>query len=209
VPPSTSEKDAGQDGPRGSSITVGYPTFALSGDETPARLPNNDRMDLAEVRAEVAAVDALLKIIADRPVDVSDPEWMTKLRARPRPVDEAGVAPEAAAALDALLDAYEAGERDEVREIFRTHRSFRWGATLPPDWTTTAEFRRRLLLVSAHDQGADPRDELMTIWGLCGRARELGIDVEPVLHEVAAMSSGTDHYGFGSMRDLILRGRER
>ena len=79
----------------------------------------------------------------------------------------------------------------------------------PHDWTTAAEFRREVLRLSAVDQGLDARDELMALWATCGRARELGIDVEPVLREVAALSSDVDRYGMGSMQQLIMRGVER
>jgi hypothetical protein len=169
-------------------------------------------MKLVAVRVDAAVIDELLRDIAQRPVDVSDPNWMAKLRQAPPPVEEAGVAAEAAATLEVLLDAYETGDaptREEVRDIFRAYPSFRWAAHLPGQWQSAAEFRRRLVHVSARDQGADPRDELMTIWELCNRARERGIDVEPVLRQVAALSSDVDLYGFGSMQLLIMRGVER
>ncbi|GGO17114.1 hypothetical protein GCM10011576_30690 [Micromonospora parathelypteridis] len=168
-------------------------------------------MDLAAVRVDVAVIDDLLRDIAERPVDLSDPNAMAELRQARPPMEEAGVAAEAAAALDALLDAYETGgspTREEVRDIFRAYPSFRWAAHLPRAWNSEGEFRRRLVHVSAMDQGADPRDELMTIWWLCNRARECGIDVEPVLREVADLSSDADLYGFGSMQMLIMRGLE-
>jgi len=168
-------------------------------------------MSLAAVRAEVALLDDVLAEIAHRPVDVHDPDRAEKLRRGPAPVAEAGVEAEAAAALAALLDAYETGgppAREEVRGIFRAYPSFRWAAHLPAEWESVAEFRRHLIHVSAMDQGADPRDELMRIWWLCNRARGWGIDVEPVLREVAALSSDVDRFGFGSMRLLIMRGLE-
>jgi hypothetical protein len=168
-------------------------------------------MNPAAVRAEIAVIDELLQYLVQRPLDLSDSNWMAKLRRGPEPVEEAGVAPAAAAALEVLLDTYETGgspAREEVRGIFRAYRSFRWAVHLPRDWESAAEFRRRLVHVSAADQGSDPRDELMTIWSLCNRARERGIDVEPVLREVADLSSDADLYGFGSMRTLIMRGLE-
>jgi hypothetical protein len=168
-------------------------------------------MNLAAVRADIAVIDELLRGIARRPIDLSDPDWRAALRRAPAPAQEAGVAAETAAALEALLDAYETGgaeAREQVRGIFRDHPSFRWAARLPAGWESVAEFRRRLVHVSATDQGADPRDELMTIWWLCNRARELGIDVEPVLREVAELSSDADVYEFGSMRTMIMRGVE-
>jgi hypothetical protein len=168
-------------------------------------------MNLAEVRTDVAIIDELLRHIGKRPVDLNDSNWMAKIRQAPPPVEEAGVAAEATAALEVLLDAYESGGppiREEVREVFRAYPSFRWAAHLPREWESVVEFRRWLVHVSAKDQGADPRDELMTIWWLCNRAREQGIDVEPVLREVADLSSDADLYGFGSMRTLIMRGLE-
>ncbi|WP_433227936.1 hypothetical protein ACQP2H_16360 [Micromonospora sp. CA-248260] len=168
-------------------------------------------MNLAVVRADVAVIDDLLRYIAERPVDLNDPNWMAELRQAPPPLEEAGVVAEASAALDALLEAYETGAapaRAEVRDIFRAYPSFRWAAHLPVAWNSVGEFRRRLVHVSAMDQGADPRDELMAIWSLCNRARECAIDVEPVLREVANLSSDADLHGFGSMQMLIMRGLE-
>ncbi|HET8660773.1 MAG TPA: hypothetical protein VFM55_17445 [Micromonosporaceae bacterium] len=169
-------------------------------------------MDLAAVREDIAVMDALLSDIAERPVDLSDQNWLAKLSSRVPPVEEAGVATEAAAALAALLDAYEHGDeptRSEVRRIFRTHTSFSWAVGLPREWHSPAEFRRRLILISARDQVADPRDELVELWALCDRAREHGIDLEPVVREVASISADVDHYGMGSTRSLIMRGPER
>ncbi|MEV6349130.1 hypothetical protein [Actinoplanes sp. NPDC051851] len=121
-------------------------------------------MSLAAVREDVAVIDELLREIAERPVDLSDPGWLPRLRRGPAAVDEAGVAAEAGAALTALLDAYEKEEdRAEVREIFRAHRYFRWAVHLPGEWESAAELRRHLMHVSAMDQGADPRDQLLTI----------------------------------------------
>src|SRR5262245_17745733 len=36
---------------------------------------------------------------------------------------------------------------------------------------------------------------------LCGQARQLGIDIDPILDEVATVSSDADRYGMGSMRE--------
>jgi hypothetical protein len=157
-------------------------------------------MDLAAAEADAAIVDMLLSEIADRPADTSDP------------LGEIGAKAEARAALDFLLDAYEQGPEEtrvEVRRILRTYRRFAWGVGLPPEWTTLAELRRHLVYLSARDQGQDTRDELMTLWALCNEARAKGIDVEPLLTEIAALSSDVDHYGMGSMRVLIMRGLER
>ncbi|WP_030487319.1 hypothetical protein [Micromonospora chokoriensis] len=170
-------------------------------------------MTLAAIREDVAVIDALLRDIADRPVDLADPDWQAKLSATPPPAEEAGVAVEAAATLTALLDIYESGDegtRGEVRRIFRAHRAFSWGVGLTGEWpSAAAEFRRRLVHISARDQPQDARDELIEIWELCAWARERGIDVEPIVHAVADISGEVDHFGMGSTRLLILRGLER
>ncbi|MET8043745.1 hypothetical protein ABZU25_23125 [Micromonospora sp. NPDC005215] len=169
-------------------------------------------MHLAAVREDVAVIDILLRDIAERPVDLTDPDWQAKLSTRVPPVEEAGVAAEAAAALTALLDAYESGDegvRDEVRQIFRAHHAFSWGVGLTGRWpSATAEFRRRLVHISARDQSEDPRDDLVEIWELCAGARGRGVDVEPIVRAVADISGEVDHLGMGSTRVLILRGLE-
>ncbi|MFG1920247.1 hypothetical protein [Micromonospora sp. NPDC048898] len=178
----------------------------------PCALAEAARMNLAGIREDVAVIDVLLQDIARRPVDLADPDWQAKLSASVSPVEEAGVAAEAAAALTALLDAYEAGGeevRDEVRQVFRAHRAFSWGVALSGGWpSATAEFRRRLVHISARDQSEDPRDELVGLWELCAWARGRGVDVEPIIHAVADISGEVDHFGMGSTRLLILRGLE-
>jgi hypothetical protein len=170
-------------------------------------------MTLAAVREDVAVIDTLLRDIADRPVDLTDPDWQAKLSAAAPPAEEAGVAAEATAALAALLDSYESGDeaaRDEVRRIFRAHRAFSWGVGLTGEWpSAAAEFRRRLVHVSARDQSDDPRDDLMEIWELCEWARAREVDVEPIVRAVAGISGEVDHLGMGSTRLLIMRGLER
>jgi hypothetical protein len=170
-------------------------------------------MDLAAVREDVAIIGLLLKDIPARPVDLKDPNWREELSSRVPPVDEAGVAAEATAALEALLDAYESGDeqvRNQVRQIFHGHSSFSRRVGLTGRWTSAAEFRRRLIEISAQDQAdTDPRDVLVGLWELCEKARERGIDVEPIIRDIASISGGVDHYGMGSTQFLIMRGLER
>jgi hypothetical protein len=150
----------------------------------------------------VARLDAALAPIAKRPVDLSDPDWAGKMRAS-EPLDEAGVRAEAEETLRALLGRYERGDDDQraaVRALFERYSSFRWAAHLPG-----ADFRTRLLHLSARDQSSDTRDELLTLNDLCARARAEGVDIRPPLREVAALSSTIDKYGMGSIRDILLR----
>jgi hypothetical protein len=118
-----------------------------------------------------------------------------------------GVAGPAEALLGNIIEVYAIGDetvRAAIRRLFDRYTSFRWGAGLPRDWHTAAEFRAHLIHLSACDQGDDPRDEILTLQDLCDRARPEGIDVDHILTEVAAMSSDVDRYGMGSMRDIIL-----
>lgn len=157
---------------------------------------------MRELAETVARLDAALEPIAKRPVDLSDPDWAEKMRAA-EPLDEAGVRAEAEEALRELLGHYERGDDDQraaVRALFDRHSSFRWAGYLPD-----ADFRTRLLHLSARDHGNDTRDELLALNDLCTQARAEGVDLRPLLREVAELSSSVDKYGMGSMRDILLR----
>ncbi|TQM84040.1 hypothetical protein FHX81_6478 [Saccharothrix saharensis] len=161
--------------------------------------------DPAAIEEDVALLDAVLEPVAKAPVDLSDPDWMVKLRAAPHPLDRAGVRPEAEAVLAEILDRYAADEvaRPGLRALFDRYTSFRW-AVNPRFPTTPDGVRSALLLLSVRDQGADTRDELMALWALCDEARAAGVAVDPILREVAAISSDVDRYGMGSVRDILL-----
>ncbi|HEX7303966.1 hypothetical protein [Lentzea sp.] len=164
-------------------------------------------MSLPDLERRVAQLDEVLRPIAQRRVDLTNPNWAADLaNARP-PVEEAGVSDEAEAALADLLDHYERGDeptRAAVRAIFDRCTSFRWAATLPFDETALRSYRSRLVKVSAIDQGPDPREVLVELWSLADRARAAGIDLVPTLVEVAGMSSDVDRYGMGSTREILL-----
>jgi hypothetical protein len=165
---------------------------------------------IEEMEERVALVDAAVRPIAEQPVDVTDPDWVKKMGQRPAPLDEAGVRAEAESLLEALITVYAQGDealRVSVRGLFSRYTSFRWAAHLPVE-PTPEGFRQRLLHMSAVDQGSDMRDELLSLRDLCADARTAGIDLGPILREVAELSSREDKYGMGSMRD-ILRGADR
>jgi hypothetical protein len=169
-----------------------------------------DRVELPEIEYAVAQLDALFAPAAHAPVDISDPDWLAKLAAaHATPLtQQLGVADRTTAVLSALIDRYATGDdatRTAIRTLFDRYPSFRWAAHLPRDWHTAADFGARLIHLSARDQGADTRDELLALDALLTRARELGIDPDPIMSEVAAMSSNVDRYGMGSMRHLLHR----
>lgn len=163
--------------------------------------------ELSEIADRIAWVDARLRPLAERPVDTADPDWERTLRERPPALDEAGVRPEAEAALRDLLGHYERADapgRAAVRALLSRHPAFRRSAALP--FVPTPEgFRLRLLQMSAEDHGHDTRDELVALRELRALARETGVELRPVLLEVADLSAAEDRYGTGSLRD-ILRG---
>lgn len=115
--------------------------------------------------------------------------------------DADGPLGEALTLLADLLDAYEQGaepDRARIRGVFRRYRYFAWAAAEPGD------LRRQLVHLSALDQGDDTRDMLLALDGLCRRGRAGGADIDPLLCEVAAMSSTENRMGMGSTRDILL-----
>jgi len=165
-------------------------------------------MNLVDVEREMAWLDAVYRPVVNSPVDVGlrdDPEsWGAEVTAE---LGRLGVGDRAEAAVRAAVEVYAGGDeavRAVVRRLFDRYTSFRWAAHLPWEWDTAEEFRARLIHLSARDQGADTRDEILGLGDLCERALGLGIDTGPILDEVAAMSSDEDRYGMGSMRSVIL-----
>jgi len=168
-------------------------------------------VDIAAVEAEIARLDRALAPLARRPVDITKPGWVENLRAV-RPLEEAGVAADTQALLEGLLPAYALSapaERAALRALFARYTAFRWAATLPAEPVTAERVRLRLLLLSVRDQGTDARDEILALRHLCRSAADAGVDVAPILREVAALSSDQDRFGMGSTRDLMLGMAER
>ena len=71
------------------------------------------------------------------------------------------------------------------------------------------DFRSHLILLSIKDQGIDTRDTILWLQDWCKQASSAGVDTEPVLREVALLSSDEDKYGMGSTRSLLLTHAER
>ncbi|WP_089102497.1 hypothetical protein [Streptomyces hyaluromycini] len=168
--------------------------------------------ELAELKEWVAVIDACIEPVATRPVDLTDPDWPRKMQEGPHPLDEAGIRPEAEAALRDVLSRYQEGDhgdRAALRALLARCHSFTWATTLPFE-PTPHGFRQRLVEMSVEDQGRDTRDMMVDLNGLCGQARAAGVDIRPLLLEVAELSSEADKYGMGSTRDILLRaaGRE-
>jgi hypothetical protein len=164
-------------------------------------------VELARLESRIAALDAALRPIAQRPIDTSDPGWVEAMRAAPPPTVQAGVDDEAQAVLRELIDGYATGDadtREAIRGLFERYSSFRWAVHFPRPVDTAEAFRAHLLHLSARDQVPDTRDELLTLRDLCEAAVAAGVDTAPILSEVAAISADHDRYGMGTTRDIIL-----
>ncbi len=149
-----------------------------------------------------------LRPIAKRPVDITRPGWFERLQAGGSPLDEAGVRDTTERLLAEILAAYSQGTaqtRTAIRRLFHEYQSFSWAATLSVPRPTLDGLRQHLILFSINDQGRDGRDALLTLQEICQDARNAGLEIAPVLREVAAMSSDENKYGMGSTSQMLLR----
>jgi len=169
-----------------------------------------ERFETAFLSWQVAAsrLDALVRPIATRAVDISDPAWADKARRHVNPLDEAGVRADASRLVSEIFDAYPrvtADERDRIRGLFAAHRSFGWAAGyLLPFSAGASTLRPQLLLFSILDQGSDSRDALVWLRGFCAQERADRAALPSALREIAALSSAVDRYGMGSTQAMLL-----
>jgi hypothetical protein len=155
-----------------------------------------------------AKLEELLQPIAKRPVDITRLGWLERLQAGLSPLDEAGARDTAERLLAEILAAYAQGTvqaRAAIRRLFQKYQSFTWAATLSVPWTTMDGLRQHLILFSIDDQGRDGRDALLALQAICQDAKGVGLEIAPVLREIAAMSSNVDKYGMGSTSQMLLR----
>lgn len=95
--------------------------------------------------------------------------------------------------------------RASIRQLFQKYQSFAWAATLSVPRTTKDGLRQQLILFSMKDQGRDGRDAWLELQAICQVAKGTGLEIAPVLQEIAAMSSNEDKYGMGSTSQMLLR----
>ena len=62
-----------------------------------------------------------------------------------------------------------------------------------------------MIVFVLRDQDQDNRDAILTLGRYKDRASRLGLDIEPVLREMAELASSRSRFGCGSTRDMILR----
>ena len=110
--------------------------------------------------------------------------------------------------LEEMILAYAQGAdqiRTAIRRLFREYHSFAWAAELSTPRTSVAGLRQHLILFSMQDQGRDSCDALLTLQEICREASSAGVNISPVLREVADLSGSADKYGLGSTRDMLLK----
>src|SRR5262249_12663231 len=118
--------------------------------------------------------------IAQRPVDITRPGWVERLRAGVSPLDEAGVRSDAEKLLRELITAYAEGPektRAAIRQLFADYRSFAWAAALSTPPSSVDGLRQHLILFSMQDQGRDSRDALPALQEICREATAGGVAV--------------------------------
>jgi len=160
---------------------------------------------LREIRREIAYMDELLEPIARRLIDVFDPDWPAK-RQGWDPLDEAGIKAQAQDLLAEVLARYVDGpesERKELRRMFQEFGSYAWAAKPREALASRNGLRTRLVLLSLQDQGTDPRDTILAIDRLIAEAARCGVDIRPLLAEVAEISSSQDRFGMGSTKKIM------
>ncbi len=163
---------------------------------------------LTEWKEWIALLDAMLKPIATRPIDITDPNWFTKLQSFPNPLEQAGVKTETENLLSELITYYPTCDeetRGAIRKLFADNRSFSWAAALPYKPITDESFRAHLILFSIKDQGRDMRDAILALQSMCATATSAGVKIAPILKEVAELSNDINKYGMDSTRSLLLR----
>jgi hypothetical protein len=157
-------------------------------------------------KEQIARHPAALRPLANRPVGFF--ELLFKPRRRAHPLDEAGVKTQAEQFLSELIEVYPAGDADmrrSIRKLFEDHRSFAWAAVLPFEPVTAENFRAHLILFSIKDQEQDTRDAIVLLHELCEKAGSAGVKTEPLLAEIAEISSDVNKFGMGSTRSLLLK----
>ena len=161
---------------------------------------------LSEYEARLSFFEAKLQPIATRPFDPGS-DLLEQYRKRPHPLEQADIRAEAEKVLAEVTELYAStpAAREPIRNMFARFTAVNW-ALWPPQEPTSEEALRSLLLrISIEDQGRDARDTLVMLWHVCREAEEAGVKFRPILESVAAVSSDANRYGWGSLRDMLLK----
>ncbi len=162
---------------------------------------------VASWKEQIARLDAALRPIVSRRATLGNVLSFIWPGAS-HPLEEAQVNAQAEQLTSEFIKSYATGDAEmrlAIRDLFDEHPSFSWAATLPGQPVTDESFRAHLILFSMKDQERDTRDAIVTLQAICERARSAGVMTDPIMAEVAELSSDIDKYGMGSTRDLLRR----
>lgn len=172
---------------------------------------------LAAIEAAIAPLDAAIRPIAKTGIDPRKPGWQDELATLKRErehepwrpaLDRAGVRADAERLLDEIIDVYASADdatRAGIRALFRKYDSFAWAVSLPQAPVDEALTRRTPVLFSIQDQGADWRDAIVWLDGICARSMKAGLPLAAMLADAAALASDAPPFGEGrSTRKLLL-----
>jgi hypothetical protein len=166
---------------------------------------------LQEQRADLAAIGLTLRAWERTELDSHDPDARARAQSRHPLSGDKALRTRFDTTCRRLADAYMSGSldqrtqiRDCVRGIPGVRDSMRIPFTEIRMKMDAARFRLALIYESIRDLGDDTRDTVMTLDNLTRAARIAGIDSDPFLKEVAAVSSDVDEHGMGAMRELLL-----
>jgi|SoiMethySBSTD1v2_1073268.scaffolds.fasta_scaffold11116_14 hypothetical protein len=163
--------------------------------------------DVASWKEQIARLDAALRPIVDRRATFGNLLSLIWHGAS-NPLQEAQVNAQAEQLTSEFIEYYATGDAEmrlAIRHLFDEHPSFSWAATLPYQPVTDDSFRAHLMLFSMKDQERDTRDAIVTLQTICGKARSAGVRIDPIIAEIAGLSSDIDKYGMGSTRTLLRR----
>jgi hypothetical protein len=114
--------------------------------------------------------------------------------------------------MEQLLHHYaqtDAPTRVAIRELIARYRQFAWCSWPRGDERTLEWWRMQLVSLSAYDRFSDPRDTIVQTDELTKHAIAEGIDIGPILDEVAALSSDDADTWPRSTRRAMLDARAR
>ena len=167
------------------------------------------RDHLADWAERAGRLDEVLHPNVHEEIDFNDPAALERLENAPHPADATGERDAIAALFEemvAVVESVTAEQRGQLIALLAKNDSLLYSAVLETDPETPEGFRKTLLLFVLEDQGKDTRDAILTLAAYREQGETLGLDVDGLFREMAELASTRNKYGWGSTRDLFLRG---
>ena len=163
----------------------------------------------ADWKRRAESLDKKLHPIVHREIDINAPDWQEQLANSPHPADESRLRREIETLFNEIVDRFEsldADQRQTIIDLLEKNDSLMYSAVIDADFETQEGFRRNMILFAIEDQGKDTRDAIVALAHYRKRGEQLGFDVDSIFKEIAQLASDRDKYGWGSTRDLLLKG---